>query len=148
MFSSIQPDSSDNQWRYQLDRFVKNHQQELAALAWGLWLENGNSKGSIGIDLQPKPHFVYCPQTAIEKLNNQVDNKLQEVLGIIKHYNPEVEVLMIAIAKEQIKLIYFEPEVAPPVCFKELGKDVNLLLEDLEQQMSEQLKIDFEQIEN
>ena len=143
MFSSIQSDSPENQWRYQLDRFVKTHQQELAALAWGLWLENGSSKGTIGIDLQPKPHFVYCPQTAIEKLNHQVDNKLQEVLGIIKHHNPETEVLMIGIAKDQIKLIFFESEVAPPVCFKELDKNVNVLLENLEQQMSEQLKIDF-----
>lgn len=143
MFSSIQADSPENQWRYQLDRFVKNHQQELAALTWGLWLENGNSKGTIGIDLQPTPHFVYCPQTAVEKLNDGVDNKLQEVLGIIKHYNPEVEVLMIGIAKDQIKLIYFEPEIAPLVCFKELGNDINLLLESLEQKMAEQLKFDF-----
>ena len=143
MFSSIQSDSPENQWRYQLDRFVKNHQQELAALAWGLWLENGNSKGTIGIDLQPNPHFVYCPQTAVENLNHQVDNKLQEVLGIIKHYKPEVEVLMIGIAKDQIKLIYFEPDVAPPVCFQELGKDMNVLLDNLEEKMSQQLKIEF-----
>ncbi|KST70021.1 beta-carboxysome assembly chaperone CcmS [Mastigocoleus testarum] len=143
MFSSIQADSPENQWRYQLDRFVKNHQQELAALTWGLWLENGSSKGTIGVDLQPKPHFVYCPQAAVENLNDQVDNKLQEVLGIIEHYNPEVEVLMIGIAKDQIKLVYFEPEIAPPVCFKELGKSINLLLESLEQKMAEQLRFDF-----
>ncbi|KAB8320983.1 hypothetical protein SD81_005510 [Tolypothrix campylonemoides VB511288] len=139
IFSTRQPESPNNQWRRQLDKFVKEHQQELAALSWALWLENGDSKGTIGIDLQPMPHFVYCPKEAIEKLNTSVENKLQEVLGIVKHHKPEVEVLMIGIGKDEIKLIYFEPEVAPPACYEQVGKDVDTLLQHLEQRLNEQL---------
>lgn len=65
MFSIPQPETADNKWRRQLDKFVKNNQPELAALFWGLWLENGNSQGTIGIDFQPTPRFVYCPQSEI-----------------------------------------------------------------------------------
>lgn len=138
IFATTRPESPDNQWRRQLDRFVKQHQQELAALSWGLWLENGDSKGTIGIDLQPTPHFVYCPKEAIEKLNTRVEKKLQEVLGILENYKTEVEVLMIGIGKDEIKLIYFEPEVAPPTCYERLGEDVNSLLEHLEQLLNQQ----------
>jgi hypothetical protein len=140
MFGTTQPESPENKWRRQLDQFIKTHQQELAALAWGLWLENSDSKGTIGIDLQPKPHFVYCPQEAVENLNHKVENRLQEILGIVAHYQPEMEVVMIAIAKDQIKLIHFEPQPAPPVCFEQVGKDVDSLLEMLEQRLSEQLQ--------
>ncbi|MBF2009585.1 MAG: hypothetical protein IGS49_30230 [Chlorogloeopsis fritschii C42_A2020_084] len=140
MFGTTQPESPENKWRRQLDQFIKTHQQELAALAWGLWLENGDSKGTIGIDLQPKPHFVYCPQEVVENLNLKVENRLQEILGIVAHYQPEMEVVMIAIGKDQIKLIHFEPQPAPPVCFEQVGKDVDSLLEMLEQRLSEQLQ--------
>ncbi|AFY51201.1 hypothetical protein Nos7524_5487 [Nostoc sp. PCC 7524] len=139
MFGNNQPESGDNQWRGQLDRFVKENQQELAALAWGLWLANGDSQGTIGIDLQPTPHFVYCPQEAVEKLNSNVENRLQEILGIIKHHQPEVEVLMIGIGKGEIKLIQFAPEPAPPVCFEQVGKDVDSLLDMLEERMGERI---------
>ncbi|WP_414576197.1 hypothetical protein [Anabaena sp. CCY 9402-a] len=137
MFGSNQPESGDNKWRSQLDRFVKEHQQELAALAWGLWLENGDKQGTIGIDLQPTPHFVYCPQEAVEKLNNNVENRLQELIGIIEHHQPEVEVLMIGIGKGEVKLIQFAPEPAPQVCFEQVGKNVAGLLDLLEQRMTE-----------
>ncbi len=137
MFNTNQTETRENKWRYQLDRFVKNHQQELAALAWGLWVQNGNSQGTIGIDLQPTPHFVYCPQDAIANLNDKVDNRLQELLGIIDNYKPESEVVMIGIGKGEVKLIYFEPETAPPDCFQQLGKEVDGLLESLETQMRE-----------
>ncbi|RUR83455.1 hypothetical protein PCC6912_22880 [Chlorogloeopsis fritschii PCC 6912] len=140
IFGTTQPESPENKWRRQLDQFIKTHQQELAALAWGLWLENGDSKGTIGIDLQPKPHFVYCPQEAVENLNLKVENRLQEILGIVAHYQPEMEVVMIAIGKDQIKLIHFESQPAPPVCFEQVGKDVDSLLEMLEQRLSEQLQ--------
>ncbi|MBW4563215.1 MAG: hypothetical protein KME32_19115 [Mojavia pulchra JT2-VF2] len=136
-FGSTQPESADNKWRGQLDRFVKENQQELAALFWGLWLANGNSQGTIGIDLQPTPHFVYCPQDQIEKLNSKVENRLQEILGIIENHKPEVEVVMIGIGKGEIKLIQFAPEPPPPTCFEQVGKDVDDLLELLEQRMSE-----------
>ncbi|MBD2778150.1 beta-carboxysome assembly chaperone CcmS [Iningainema tapete] len=140
MFGNTQPETPDNQWRRQLDRFVQAHQQELAALSWGLWQENGSGMGVIGIDLQPKPHFVYCPQEAINKLNSRVENRLQEIIGLVKHYKPEVEVLMIGIGKDQIKLIHFESQPAPPTCFTQVGKDVDTLLEQLEQSLSEQLE--------
>ncbi len=140
MFGTTQPDSPENKWRRQLDQFVKAHQLELAALSWGLWLENGDSKGSIGIDLQPKPHFVYCPKEAIENLNGRVDNRLQEILGLVEHHKPEVEVLMIGIAKDQIKLIHYEPQPAPPTCFEQVGKDVDGLLDILEQRLSERIE--------
>ncbi|WP_017316522.1 beta-carboxysome assembly chaperone CcmS [Mastigocladopsis repens] len=139
IFATTQPESPENKWRRQLDKFVKEHQQELAALSWGLWLENGDNKGTIGIDLQPTPHFVYCPKEAIEKLNSKAENRLQEVLGIVEHYKPEVEVLMIGIGKDKIKLINFEPELAPPACYEQVGQDVDTLLKHLEQRLSEQL---------
>ncbi len=138
-FGNTQPETTDNKWRRQLDSFVKTHQQELAALSWGLWLENGNDQGTIGIDLQPTPHFVYCPKEAVEKLNSSVENRLQEVMGFVEHYNPEVEVLMIGIGKEQIKLIHFQPATSPPVCYEQVGKDVNSLLEQLEDELSQEL---------
>ena len=134
-FGNSQPESGDNKWRRQLDRFVKANQQELAALFWGLWLANGDSQGTVGIDLQPTPHFVYCPKEQIDKLNNQVDNRLQEILGIVENNQPDVEVVMIGIGKGEIKLIKFAPEQAPPACFEEAGKDVDGLLDVLEERM-------------
>ncbi|MEB3214799.1 MAG: hypothetical protein VKN72_00865 [Nostocales cyanobacterium 94392] len=139
MFGSTQSDIIQPKWLHRLDKFVKAHQQELAALSWGLWQQNGHSKGTIGIDLQPKPHFVYCPSEAIQKFNDNVAHKLQEILGLIDSYKPEKEVLMIAIGKEQIKLIYFEPELLPSVCFTKLNCNVDGLLDLLELRMSEQV---------
>lgn len=141
MFGSIQPETADSQWRRQLDKFVKVNQTELAALFWGLRLENGVSQGTIGIDLQPKPHFVYCPQAEIEKLNDRVENRLQEILGIIENNKPETEVVMIGIGKGEIKLIQFAPELSPQLCFEQIGKNVDELLELLEQKMSEQINL-------
>ena len=140
MFGSSQPVSGNSKWRGQLDRFVKENQRHLAALFWGLWLANGNGQGTVGIDLQPSPHFVYCPQKAIEDLNERVESRLQEVLGIIDHQNPELEVVMIAIGQGEIKLIQFAPEPPPAVCFQDVGKDVDELLDLLEARMGE---VDF-----
>ncbi|MEH1787491.1 hypothetical protein [Nostoc sp.] len=134
-FGNSQPESGDTKWRRQLDKFVKANQQELAALFWGLWLANGDSQGIIGIDLQPTPHFVYCPKEQIENLNIKVENRLQEILGIVENHQPEVEVVMIGIGKGEIKLIQFAPEPAPPICFEEVGKDVDGLLDVLEERM-------------
>ncbi|BAZ03696.1 beta-carboxysome assembly chaperone CcmS [Calothrix sp. NIES-3974] len=133
MFASNPSPTSDSKWQHQLDRFVKDHQRNLAALAWGLWLENQRNQGTIGIDLKPKPpRFVYCPDEAIQKLNDNVENRLQEILGLIEHYNPEIEVLMIAIGNEQIKLIYFQPDTPPPQCFAEIAKDIDTMLTEIE----------------
>jgi hypothetical protein len=140
MFGSTQPESRDKKWHRQLDQFVKANRQELAALFWALWLENGDSQGTIGIDLQPTPHFVYCPKDEIEKLNNRVENRLQEILGIVENHKPEVEVVMIGIGKGEVKLIQFAPEPPPPVCFEQVGKDVDGLLELLEQRLGEQIE--------
>ncbi|MEH2115475.1 beta-carboxysome assembly chaperone CcmS [Nostoc sp.] len=134
-FGNSQPELGDTKWRRQLDKFVKANQQELAALFWGLWLANGDSQGTVGIDLQPTPHFVYCPKEQIENLNNKVDNRLQEILGIVENHKPEVEVVMIGIGKGEIKLIQFAPEPAPPICFEQAGKDVDGLLDVLEERM-------------
>jgi hypothetical protein len=136
-FSSTQPDSRAHQWRSHLDKFVQQNQRELAALFWGLWLKNSDSQGTIGIDLQPTPHFVYCPKAEIEKLNHKVDHCLQEILGIIDNHQPEVEVVMIGIGRGEIKLIQFAPQPTPPICFEQVSQDVDSLLELLEQRMSE-----------
>ncbi|MBV8886650.1 MAG: hypothetical protein JO235_22005 [Chroococcidiopsidaceae cyanobacterium CP_BM_RX_35] len=139
-FGNTQLNEGEQQWRHQLDRFAKANQQELAALAWGLYLERGESEDTLGIDLEPTPHFVYCPKQAIEKLNSKVENHLQEVLGIVNAYNPKQEVVIIGIGKDQIKLIMFEPEPPPPICFEQVAADVDTLLERLEQRLVQQFQ--------
>lgn len=141
MFGRPQPERAEDRWKSQLDRFAKEHRQELAALSWGLVLERGEGNSdTLGIDLQPTPHFVYCPRTAIEQLNQNVENHLQEILGIIDGHKAEKEVLIIGIGNDQIKLIQFEPEPPPPDCFQQIGKDVDTLLAQLEQDLSQQVK--------
>lgn len=140
MFETVQPDRGENNWRRQLNEFVKENQQELAALAWGLLQERGETSDTLGIDLEPQPHFVYCPRHAIEALNNKVDNQLQEILGILDAHDPKQEVLLIGIGNGQIKLVQFEPEPSPPDCFEQVGTDVNSLLDRLEQRMCENIK--------
>lgn len=140
MFGRTQPNPGEKNWRRQLDQFVKANQQELAALAWGLFLERGESENTLGIDLEPTPHFVYCPREAIETLNSNVENQLQEILGVVDAHKPEQEVLIIGIGSDQIKLIQFEPEPPPPTCFEQVAADVDTLLEQLEQRLSQQLE--------
>ncbi len=137
MFSSAQSQQGQNNWQQQLDKFVKANQQELAALAWGLWLENKDSQGTIGIDLKPNARFVYCPREAIEELNRQTENNVQEILGFVDAHQPEKEVLMIGIGKGQINLIQFEPELAPPDCFEKIGDNVDTLIERLEERLTQ-----------
>ena len=143
MFGSTQPQSNteDNEWREQLADFAQENQQELAALAWGLWKEWGESDDTLAIDLDPTPHFVSCPKAAIVALNRNVHNKLQEVVGIVDHHNPETEVLLIGLAKGQIKLIQYQIEPPPPVCFEQAGGNVETLLNQLEQRLCQQMKI-------
>jgi hypothetical protein len=140
MFDRTQPNPGENNWRNQLNQFVKANQQELAALSWGLFLERGESKDTLGIDLEPTPHFVYCPRDAIETLNGKVENQLQEVLGVVDAHDPKQAVLIIGIGRHQIKLIEFEPEPPPPTCFEQVATDVDTLLERLEQRLTEQLE--------
>lgn len=136
MFGKPQPERAEDKWKHQLARYVNEHQPEFAALAWGL---NQESSDTIGIDLQPTPHFVYCPKKAIEDLNKKASNQLQEILGIVDAHQPEKEVLMIGIGNDQIKVIQFEPEPPPAVCFEQVGKDVDTLLQELEKGLQEQL---------
>ena len=139
-FGSPQPIGEDGQWRQQLDWFVRENQQELAALSWGLFLEKGESDDTLGIDIQPTPHFVFCPKFVIEKLNEQVNNQIQEILGFIDAHVPEKQVLILGIGNGQIKLIQFEIEPPPPVCFDRIASDVDTLLGRLEQRLSEYLQ--------
>lgn len=137
-----EPLDQQNDWRGQLDKFVRDNQQELAALAWGLNLEKGESNDTLGISLTPDPHFVYCSREAIEKLNRQVEGKINEILGIIDGYKPEEEVLAIAIGNNKIKLVYFQPEIPPPDCFEKAGEDVDSLLRKLEARMGDKIKLE------
>ena len=131
-FGDSPPDDVANQWRYQIDRFVQEHQTDLAALAWGLLQEWGDSRDALGIDLQPQPHFIRCSRQAIEELNQKVDRKIQEILGIIDNYNPQEEVAILAIGQGQIKLIHYQSDPPPPVCFDEKQKNLESLIETLE----------------
>ncbi|WP_424097219.1 beta-carboxysome assembly chaperone CcmS [Moorena producens] len=140
LFGSNRQDLAIHKWQHQLDQFVKANQKELAALAWGLFLEKGESDETLGLDMKPKPHFVYCPRAAIEILNRQVNNQIQEILGVVDAHQPDQEVLIIGIGNGQLKLIQFEPELSPPECFDQVGKDVDQLLEELENKMSETIK--------
>lgn len=124
-------------WRQQLAEFARANQQELAALDWGLRQERQNQEEILGIDMEPVPRFVCCSQEAIEQLNRQVNSLLQEVVGVVQNKNPEKEVTIIGIGPGQIKLIQFTPEPPPPVCFEQVGADVDTLLDRLEQRLRE-----------
>ncbi len=138
-FGSPLPDDQTNQWRYQLDDFVAENQQSLAALAWGLLQEWDNNQNTLGIDLQPQPHFVCCSRQAIEELNQKVKRQIQEILGVLDGYNPQEEVVIIAIGKGQIKLINFKPDPTPPVCFENTANSLDELIQKLEELMVKQL---------
>lgn len=140
ILDSTQPEPDEKSWQYQIDRFVENYQQELAALAWGFYQENPHQNTTLGIDILPTPHFISCSREGLEKLNKSVNNKLQEILGLVDGYKPEQEVLMIGFANNGIKLIYFEPELNPPECFKQLGQSIEILSEQLETQLKSNWK--------
>ncbi|UZQ54689.1 hypothetical protein OOK60_01000 [Trichothermofontia sichuanensis B231] len=109
-------------WVKQLETFVRNHQQTLAALNWALYLEQGTEKDTIGIDFEPTPHLVFCRRQAIATLNEQVNNQLREIIGILNGHNPEQEVFVLGIGPGQsceFKLIQFQPEPPPPVCYEQ-----------------------------
>ncbi|NET33980.1 MAG: hypothetical protein F6K19_18480 [Cyanothece sp. SIO1E1] len=133
--------NGQDRWRFQLDQFVKAHQLQLAALAWGLFLGKSENQDILGIDLKPEPHFIYCSREAVETLNRDVDNHLQEILGLVDAHNPEQEVLLIAIGDGQIKLVNFQPDPPPPDCFERVAEQTETLLTQLEAQMAQQIKI-------
>ena len=127
-----QNNKADDKWRWQLDNFARDNKKQLAALAWGLQQEWGELDNILGIDLKPKPHFVACNREAIEQLNQNTNQQLQEILGLIDGYKPEDEVLIIAIGDGQIKLIHFQVEPTPPICFQEAEEDIDGLIASLE----------------
>ncbi|MBP0001774.1 MAG: hypothetical protein J7641_22765 [Cyanobacteria bacterium SID2] len=133
-------DSADRKWREQLDRFIKDNKAELAALAWGLHLRDTEGNLTLGIDIEPKPHFVTCSREALETLNRNVENHLREMMGVLEHHNPEVEVLIVAIGKGQIQAVQYQPQPTPPECFREVSADVETLLDRLEQRMGAQIQ--------
>ena len=141
MFGNNQPSGEENNWRYQLNRFVKANQQELAALAWGFWQSNSDRQEVLLIDLKPKPHFIACPKHELEKLNEKIDNHIQEILGVVDNYQAEKEVVMIGVGNSQLKLIQFAPEPPPPLCYEQVAADINTLVELLEKRMFEQIKV-------
>jgi hypothetical protein len=134
------PDTPENQWRFQLDDFVRDNQQELAGLFWGLLQEWGDSKDVLGIDLKPQPHFVACPRQKIKELDRRVGGYLQEVLGVLDNNKPNVEVSIIVIGEGQVKLLHFQPEITPPVCFANLTGGVDGAIENLERRLAEFIK--------
>lgn len=135
-FSNNPTNQKQALWCKQLDKFAKANQRELAALAWGLLLEWGDSNNTLGIDLKPHPHFVVCSREAIDKLNENVNHQLQEILGILDHYQATEEVVIIGIGEGEIKLINFQPPLAPPECFAQLEMNLDSLIEVLEQKMA------------
>lgn len=126
------PEIAEQKWRSQLDFFVTDYEQQLAALAWGLKQEWAESNDVLGIDLQPTPHFVACAQDNLEKLNKNTRGRIQEILGIVDGYDPELEVVIVVIAEGQVKLINFQPETTPADCFAAIDGDLDNLIATLE----------------
>ncbi|MGL5034186.1 MAG: beta-carboxysome assembly chaperone CcmS [Microcystaceae cyanobacterium] len=126
------PDDAANQWRFQLDDFVKVHEQALAALAWGLQTEWQDDQAFLGIDLLPSPHFICWEYADLVVLNDKVQNKIQEILGIVANYDRRREVLLLAIASGQLKLLFFEPALSPAESFEQYNGDLDHLIKELE----------------
>ena len=134
------PEIAAQKWRSQLDFLVDDFQQQLAALAWGLKQEWEESNDVLGIDLQPTPHFVACSQEELLKLNRNTRGRLQEILGIVDGYDPDVEVVIIGIGDGQIKLINFQPEISPADCFAATDGDLDRLISSLEAALADYIK--------
>ena len=134
------PEIAEQKWRSQLDFFVDDFQHQLAALAWGLKQEWGESNDVLGIDLKPTPHFVACSQQELLKLNRNTRGRLQEILGIVDGYDPAVEVVIIGIGDGQIKLINFQPEITPADCLAATDGDLDRLISSLETSLAEYIK--------
>lgn len=126
------PEIAQQKWRSQLDSFVIDYESQLAALAWKLGKEWEGSNDVLGIDLKPKPHFVACSYENLEALNKNTRGQLQEILGIVDGYDPEIEVVVVAIGEGQVKLINFQPQSIPSNCFAETDEDVDKLIATLE----------------
>ncbi len=135
------PNDTANLWKEKLNQFVKQNQQSLAAIAWGLHQERQASDNDdiLGLDLHPQPRFVNCPRSALEKLNENVDGKIQEVLGIIDNHKPTEEVAILGIGNGQLQLLHFQPQLPPPECYSQATEDLDTLLASLETKLSQSL---------
>lgn len=134
------PEIAEQKWRSQLDFFVTDYEQQLAALVWGLKQEWGESNDVLGIDLQPTPHFVACSQDSLKKLDKNTKGRIQEVLGIIDGHDSAIEVVIIVIAEGQVKLINFQPETTPVDCFAATDGDLDQLISSLESALKNYIK--------
>ena len=138
--SNNRPEIAEQKWRSQLDLFVSDYEQQLAALAWGLKQEWQDSDDVLGIDLKPTPHFVACSKASLEKLNRNTRGMIQEILGIVDNHDPAVEVVIIGITEGQVKLINFQPEATPEECLAATNGDLDELISTLETAMAEYIK--------
>ena len=134
------PEIAAQKWRSQLDLFVSDYELQLAALAWGLKQEWGESDDVLGIDLQPAPHFVACSRDSLEKLNRNTRGIVQEILGIVDNYDPTLEVVIVGIGEGQVKLINFQPKTTPPDCFTNTEGDIDSLINILETALADYIK--------
>lgn len=134
------PEIAEQKWRSQLDHFVDDYEEQLAALAWGLQQEWGEINDVLGVDLEPTPHFVACSQESLENLNRNTRGQLQEILGIVDGYDPAKEIVIVVIAKGQVKLINFQPETTPPECFAATDGDLDQLIATLESALAKYIK--------
>jgi hypothetical protein len=134
------PEIAEQKWRSQLDFFVTDYKQQLAALAWGLQQEWGESDDVLGIDLKPIPHFVACSRESLERLNENTRGIVQEILGIVAGYDSQLEVVIVGIGEGQLKLINFQPKLTPAECFAAVNEDIDELIKTLETALTEYIK--------
>ncbi|QUS61133.1 hypothetical protein IQE94_03010 [Synechocystis sp. PCC 7339] len=141
MFSPdpVLPDDGQHPWRYRLDQFTKEEQTALAALAWAFYQQWPAKEQYLGLDLHPQAHFISCAPQAIAKLNDQVNGRIQEMVGILHGYDPVTEVAIFVIGPTQFKLLFFQPTPDPAGCFAELGLTIEELKHRLEQILQEKL---------
>ena len=132
-FGSSKSEQTQEEWRWKIDNFAEANESELTALTWGLQQEwNDNNQTILGIDLKPQPHFIACGKEQIAKLNQNTKGRLQEILGLIDGYKPDIEVLILVIGEGQVKLIHFQPQTSPAECSQSVQYDIDQLIEILE----------------
>ena len=140
-FGSSKNEQTQEKWRWKIDNFVDANESQLTALTWGLQQEwNDNNDTILGIDLKPQPHFIACAREQIEKLNQNTKGRLQEILGLIDGYKPDIEVLILVIGEGQVKLINFQPQPSPAECQELVEHDVDQLIKILETKLKDYLE--------
>jgi hypothetical protein len=128
---NLSPTTDLKTWQH-FKEFVAENEQLLAALSWRFYQEKEETGEILGLELHPEPHFVACSQHAIETLNQNADNRLREMLGIVEGYKPEEEVLIIGMDRDRLQLVFFVPRPTPPECCEEVGQDLYTLLDEIE----------------